>query len=281
MGNAIRRKRVTNTGYQQWDGYPQSPVNSTAYPYQVIIRTPPSFGADAVLIVSSHKIWRDSGNQFYSVSPIADYYLYGGSWVPIGTGPSPFYYGPTAYATQSNNDVYSNASFTIVYLSKTTSYSQDAGEVVVWERVRNLRESTSVSYPAQAWTGYPETPYSLHLLYPHQVITNAGQLILSPNPIYKKSTNYIGSAPYGAMQVYKISLSGEWVFEGTIIEYYTTSPSVISECNHMIPLDDFTTVYKSKTTTTEQDANEASVSSEVMARGVFRKDETEFARINL
>jgi len=106
--------------YQQWTGYPDSPVLTSDYPYQVIgIRD----GSSTRLIVSDKPWWADAGDGtqrdfWYDADTVRDDYghntkrydLSGGAWSLGYTGANVYYF---AYI-QSNCDVYAQPAHTSV-----------------------------------------------------------------------------------------------------------------------------------------------------------------------
>jgi uncharacterized repeat protein (TIGR02059 family) len=114
---------VTNnaaSAYQQWNGYPQTPVLTSTYPYQHISHN--SVNGKYNLWITQSRVYK-SGD--YLWSPTGTFRLYEsetGPWVYVaqlnnGAG---YNLGKATDVIQANNDIYADNTFTTIYFAKTT-----------------------------------------------------------------------------------------------------------------------------------------------------------------
>ena len=102
--------------YQQWSGFPQSPVSILEYPYQAVLEY--TSGGYPYLIVSTQPIYCNSGTLF-STSGTFRRYKYSAGWVYEGvTGSGPII--SNYLFRQANNDIYTDSTLTTVRFAKTT-----------------------------------------------------------------------------------------------------------------------------------------------------------------
>lgn len=116
-----------STVYQKWDGYPDSPMSITSYPYQMIT----NYGTDYYLLLFISPIRRYINlSEFYDGDNIANtklYLLTNGNWV--------FLEDITTIVTdhviqQANNDVYTNDTLTTILFAKTTASSSGISPLI-------------------------------------------------------------------------------------------------------------------------------------------------------
>jgi uncharacterized repeat protein (TIGR02059 family) len=103
--------------YQEWSGYPNSPVLTASYPYQVIDR----YSANPIhLAMSTTPFYNASAGKLNTSSDfIKVYYLNAGSWVFQSNTNN--YYGEEYTAIyEANNDIYTNSGLGTVYFTQTT-----------------------------------------------------------------------------------------------------------------------------------------------------------------
>lgn len=131
---------LSDSLYQQWNGYPQSPILTSSYPYQIIgIRD----GTITRLWVSDKPIWSDGSSipteqkNFWTDSTNTKRYdLQNGLWVLTYTG-SNVYWGTYL---QSNCDVYADSAYTTILFYKSTD------TLFQKKRVRSIKILTDEKY---------------------------------------------------------------------------------------------------------------------------------------
>lgn len=108
--------------YQQWSGYPQSPVLTSAYPYQVIYQ----YDSDVKLLVATKPMYYNGGNLVCAetVNAIA-YKIVTGAWQLVYTytgivPPNSITSTHNGTLYECNNDIYTNSTLLVVYKAKTT-----------------------------------------------------------------------------------------------------------------------------------------------------------------
>lgn len=124
-----------NGGYQKWSGYPDSPVLSSDFPYQVVaihnqtyvdyiglyVCGAPTFHE----VMTGHYLWTMKGDDRRQA-----YHLVDGQWVLWSDSIGAFYLGDTTETIyESNHDIYADRSLTTTYFAKTTTAEQDAGRM--------------------------------------------------------------------------------------------------------------------------------------------------------
>lgn len=142
MGNAIYRAEYS--GYQRWDGYPDSPLLTEDYPYQVIFLR--STGT-AFLFMSKTPIFTYESDGLQSTGTGESWYKapqY--AWLFTGAGDGiKFSESVVGSILQANNDVYTDNTFTTVRFAQTTPENEQ-----VWQRVRNARSKLAAFERAKA-----------------------------------------------------------------------------------------------------------------------------------
>jgi hypothetical protein len=122
--------RVGGFVYQQWSDYPQSPLLTADYPYQMIWARGGNTN-DIKLALSTHKLYYyefDIYNYVRSYNGSADvrfkyYQLSDGAWVLEGSNSLDeiiSWTGASELICQANHDFYSNNTLTTIYFAKTT-----------------------------------------------------------------------------------------------------------------------------------------------------------------
>jgi hypothetical protein len=113
----VNGKRKTSGGgaappnpYQEWSGYPDSPVLTSEYPYQFI----GDYGAP-YLITSTSKIYKDG--TILRMTAANNYIFIEGEWSLTGTN---YDHANVPTMLQANADVYADATLTTVWFTKTT-----------------------------------------------------------------------------------------------------------------------------------------------------------------
>jgi hypothetical protein len=118
----VNGKRKTSGGgappanpYQQWAGYPDSPLLTDDYPYQAIIR----YTATYYIVLTTAKLYHDTDDKVRAVGGVAikQYTYSGGVWVYSHdrTDISSVY-----SFSQANNDVYWEVGCTTTWFAQTT-----------------------------------------------------------------------------------------------------------------------------------------------------------------
>lgn len=104
------------TSYQQWENYPDSPVLTEDYPYQVVF----DYAGGKKLWVTTAPFSLYSANELriktFGVTPNIYYELNAGDWLQIGA------YNVQTFTTleEANNDIYTDSTLSTVYFAKTT-----------------------------------------------------------------------------------------------------------------------------------------------------------------
>lgn len=106
--------------YQKWDGYPDSPVLTTQYPYQAIVLS----GSNITLLVSSGQIYLYESGRLSVVlgSNCKAYELISSNWTLLSSYTNyqySWWYGYGSFI-QANNDIYNNSSLSVVLFNRTT-----------------------------------------------------------------------------------------------------------------------------------------------------------------
>ncbi|WP_143806846.1 hypothetical protein [Papillibacter cinnamivorans] len=104
--------------YQQWENYPDSPVLTEDYPYQLI----EIISGTAYLVMASSNPWYFNGT--WLINTGIHYFTYsGGSWGTIKSFAQTEWSGPGSGITlpECNYNIYNESSFTTVYKAKTTA----------------------------------------------------------------------------------------------------------------------------------------------------------------
>lgn len=141
MGNAIYRSEYS--GYQRWDGYPDSPLLTIDYPYQAIWLN--STGT-AFLFMSKTPIFTYESDGLQSTGAGQSWYKapqY--EWLFTSAGVLQFSESSVSSILQANNDVYDDNTFTTVRFAQTTTGNEQA-----WKRVRNARSKSTAFERAKA-----------------------------------------------------------------------------------------------------------------------------------
>ena len=101
--------------YQQWSGYPDSPDMTNIYPYQFVDTVNNS------LYMSDNKFYTNTSftRVYFSGTAGKQFNLSGGVWIFSGywtVGYKNFYANISDIVTQRNTPIYTNSSFTVIYL---------------------------------------------------------------------------------------------------------------------------------------------------------------------
>ena len=135
-----RYRKIENGGFQKWTGYPDSPVLISDFPTQTICLD--SYGRINLYVLTptfvQHRWYSTLTSKYYlsAGERTGRTYRYtGGNWVRVGSEDIQANTTPDAYQIlESNNTIYVGTqnnpwdhTGTTVYLSKTTTPSQDAG----------------------------------------------------------------------------------------------------------------------------------------------------------
>lgn len=99
--------------YQQWDAFPDSPVTTADFPYQVVLTKDPW----TLLFVATTPMWV-ADNVIRSATTVRLYDTKANTWADEGASGGWEIIGRVAQ--EANNDVYDSSSFTTVYFAKTT-----------------------------------------------------------------------------------------------------------------------------------------------------------------
>lgn len=103
--------------YQTWENYPDSPVLTEDYPYQVVF----DYAGSKKLWVTTEPFSLYSANELriktFGATPNIYYTLNAGVWLLIGA------YNVQTFTTleETNNDIYTDATLSAVYFAKTTA----------------------------------------------------------------------------------------------------------------------------------------------------------------
>lgn len=220
---SFTNQSVTNNvpaGYQEWSGYPNSPITTASYPYQFINIV----SGTTYLVGSSSSPWYRSNSSYASSGETkVYYYLSGGAWVYGGTIADTWGSGTLL---QSNYDIYSSSGLTIVFFPK----------------------NTDTTY--QEWSSYPDSPL-LTTDYPIQVVTVLGTstylIMCKDKPLYYTGTYLV---PFVTPIKYSLLSGGSWGTPTDFSGNWGGTGMTIPECNHNIFNEStYSTVYKTKTTT--------------------------------
>jgi outer membrane protein assembly factor BamB len=147
LGGNTEWKRVRNIRHfggdehQQWDIYPQSPVKTNEYPYQIIYFTNYNNWDRIELVVGIRKFYHETGYggrdhyigiQNWSQLGVDNgfrYYLDGDQWVIWDTNVTQFIYSeyyyesPKGYIVKANHPVYTDNTVSTVFFAKTNEIS--------------------------------------------------------------------------------------------------------------------------------------------------------------
>lgn len=102
--------------YQPWENYPDSPVLTEDYPYQVVF----DYAGGKRLWVTTEPFSLYSANELriktFGATPNIYYILNAGGWLLIGA------YNVQTFTTleETNNDIYTDTTLSSVYFAKTT-----------------------------------------------------------------------------------------------------------------------------------------------------------------
>jgi len=226
--------------YQPWTTYPDSPVLTATYPYQVIF----SAGAYIRLIVNTAAwyYYFSGDTQLKSASTGKLYQLNGAVWEYISDATN------YSYTTllQANADVYNDATLTSVLFAKTTT----DGMVKTPVRIGTgfWRDGSAVP-DYQRWVNYPNSPDTevLTSQYPYQCQVAAGGtgfIVVSAFKMYHESPYTLKTNGEIIKQYYTQTRPG-FIMDRTSLseEYY-----YISESNYNV-LNADNSLYFAKTTT--------------------------------
>ena len=255
--------------YQQWSGYPDSPVLTSSKPYQVIVDGAGDSTQKFLLISSTPFypiMW--SGDEPWLTNAAASFTAYeysGGIWANPWSSSQLQVDSPLL---QANAPVYTSSALSTVYFAQTTQPVVEP--TITYSQGISASEMTDAYVnPYQEWSGYPQSPV-LTSEYPYQVIAyNNGLrgLYVSKNPLYCELENtygenykplqnhkYYGSPRSAYLQTIWYSLTnGVWKYQGprdgmiTTVAPGTTFAYV--QCNNNIYTDSsLSTVRIQKTT---------------------------------
>lgn len=103
--------------YQPWENYPNSPVLTAVYPYQLI----ENISGTVYLVMAPSTPWYFDGTWLKNTGIHYSAYS-GGNWGEVMSFAQTEWSGPGTGITLSecNHDIYGEASYTTVYFSKTT-----------------------------------------------------------------------------------------------------------------------------------------------------------------
>lgn len=276
---------IPASSYQKWTGYPDSPDNSSVYPYQLIATQDGS----TYLMVSDAPIVEGTGPLIWSQAhPPGDLFnpsnsrmrlYFGGVWGnPYGfTGQAIFMGGGTLIGNESNHNInaYPDGGEPI-WFSKTTTPTQDGNETSVSSEVRArgafwLEKTTGGTY--QQWTGYPQSPNTVEADsrdYIYHVIARVNGVI-KVCCFYDPNNKPYALEEFGGFGLHVITLrenghawelsGGVWVnsggFTGMVMNLRDYPDSGILESNCDVYTDSSrTTIAFAKTTTPAQDAGQ-------------------------
>lgn len=128
---------VPNSGYQKWDGRPDSPVLTALFPYQAICTQNYAYG---YLLVSEYPLYVNESSYLSLITdtPSKAYGYSGGAWVLSSENDIPgntISVPNTTSIDQANNDIYTDIAHSAVYFEATTS-----GGMYDYKRVRSIRK---------------------------------------------------------------------------------------------------------------------------------------------
>lgn len=263
--------------YQKWSGYPDSPILTSAYPYQWFTQ----YAGNKYLFVSTGKFYLNSGDgSINSTTSVIKQYTYSGSaWAfsqdrtSIASAYDPVV---TGQPTQANNIIYTNSSLTTTYFAKNTPITSTAitsGQTVKTSYTKGTVQSAlggalesyadqavtnAVPSPYQQWSGLPDTP-DITTVYPYQTVlwyTGSSKYILmvSDKPMYYTGT-FLYAQNNSKIKIYEYNGS-TWTntytdnnYSGAIGDYQYTVGGHTAQANADIYTDaTLTTVRIAKTT---------------------------------
>lgn len=128
---------ASSSGYQKWVSYPDSPLNSDDFPYQLIAKSysdnMPYLYACANPMYREALSWCDRIHSSGGTD-VFSYKFIGGLWVASSGGTSHNIVSGNFY--EANRDIFADITLTNVYFNKTTSAAQDLGIIAQWVRIR-------------------------------------------------------------------------------------------------------------------------------------------------
>ena len=224
-----------STIYQEWDGFPASPVDIREYPYQFI--------ADGSLWVFNGPVWR---------------LWYSGSWTYQSAGSHYIAYhilsGSSSWSKQAEGDV-----STSIYIFGVEPPDQCNTDIFDDATMSSVQYPMTIPHPPesetrQKWDMYPDSPV-LTINAPYQalaIVYGYVALVASQTKLYWNSGALF--AHNGDMQIYLL-LGGAWHY------YQTTSATFLSSFDDgqanqdVYTSSELTDVAFPKTTTQQQDGD--------------------------
>lgn len=102
------------TPYQAWAGYPDTPVLTADYPYQTVIS---AFGNPYLFLATTPFFMVEGLGGVKNAQPLTRYNIVGGVWQFLDVLDPVFASTPI----EANNDIYTDATLTVVHFAKTTA----------------------------------------------------------------------------------------------------------------------------------------------------------------
>ena len=265
MGKALYRKSVSASGYQQWTGYPDSPLDSTTDPYQILT----TYGGNINLYLGNNISYtKFSGGTYFLYHADGTFFkhkyrLDAGVWVYIGDSYIIVSGSFAETIIETNCNIFNKIALSTIYFSKTTTPAQDAGITTSLVRVRNLRHKDGASLVRdkgvfwnsisgvglyQRWIGYGDSPV-LTSEFPYQVIIGGTTKFL----IVSLGKFYHYNSQWGSVNIwYDYYWDGSnWIYNNSHSALSTAFPNYqMIECNNDVYADStLTSVSDYKTTT--------------------------------
>ena len=167
-GGCAAFRREQRIGYQQWNGYPDSPVSTNDFPYQCILSVDTLLVSETNLFAQPYS----AGDSLQTWPAWQKYELRSGTWVLTASGENEYRLQGTWSIEQANRDVLYGKYGPTIYFNKTTTADQDAGIRNISTRITSASHLTLST--SSSWETYPDAPIAG---YPYQVIFSAASYI--------------------------------------------------------------------------------------------------------
>ena len=255
--------------YQQWEGYPDSPVSTEEYPYQVVVEQ----NAGEIYFVASNKplYYEDTATWDYlkcaefcnrAVSTLID-----GVWneASLGTQTANINILALKSIKEANSNVFVDNTLTTVYFARTTLTPTS---ILTMEFSKNMADpagkhtqfAVTRDEPSdyQQWEGYPQSPIS-SAIRPYQcIISKDGVVKLLISMIAKGFAVWGQLTPtieliavydngYTGIDAYDLE-NGVWVQKAFVPSGINNGVTIIQSNHDIMTPSHYTTLFFAKTT---------------------------------